>query len=144
MSFSVEYGEDPWTRWDTPRKEFEVVRALPVRWVVDGKVVANFEVRAGFYSDLASIPRWATAVIPKLGYHVRAAIVHDWTYRKLHHEGLSRAQADLLFLHGMETDGVRGFRRRVMYRSVRVGGDRSWRSKRKEIRDEELEVVADS
>lgn len=139
MTFSVEYGNDPWLRWDTPREEFEVVKALPVVWKIDGKVAANFIVKAGFYTDLASIPRWATAVIPKLGHHVRAAVVHDWTYRKIHHEGLLRAQADLLFLHGMTVDRVSMFQRTVMHRSVRLGGSSSWKSKRKEIKEDDYD-----
>jgi len=83
--------------------------------------------------------------VPKLGHHVRAAIVHDWTYRIVGHEKLSRAQADLLFLHGMASDGVPLFRRTVMYRAVRVGGGGDFVSKRKEItQDDEFETFADS
>lgn len=145
MTFSVEYGNDPWLRWDNSREEFEVVKALPVLWKVDNVIYADFTVKAGFYSDLASIPQWATAVIPKLGHHVRAAIVHDWTYRMVGHERLSRAQADLLFLHGMTSDGVLLFRRTVMYRAVRVGGEGDFISKRKEItKDDDFETIADS
>lgn len=144
MTFSVSYGNDPWLRWDTPRQEFEVVKVLPVLWRIDNVVYADFRVKAGFYSDLASIPQWATAFIPKLGYHVRAAVVHDWTYRMVGHERLSRAQADLLFLHGMESDGVRFFRRNVMYRAVRLGGENNFKSKRKEItKDDKFETIAD-
>lgn len=145
MSFSVKYGDDPWLRWDTPRQEFEVVKALPVTWVVDGVTYANFVVKAGFYTDLASIPRWATVVIPKLGHHVRAAVVHDWTYRKVHHEGLSRTQGDMLFLHGMIVDRVSRFQRTVIYRAVRVGGGKDWASDRKEIlEDDEFETIVDN
>ncbi len=145
MTFSVKYGDDPWLRWDTPREEFEVVKPLLVTWSMDGVTYANFVVKAGFYTDLASIPRWATAAIPKLGHHVRAAIVHDWTYRMVGHENLSRAQADLLFLHGMTSDGVPLFRRTVMYRAVRFGGGGDFVSKRKEIiKDESSESIADS
>lgn len=145
MTFSVEYGNDPWLRWDTPREEFEVVKALPVTWIVDGVTYANFVVKAGFYSDLASIPQWATAIIPKLGHHVRASVVHDWTYRMVGHENLSRAQADLLFLHGMVADRVSRFRCRVMYRAVRFSGDDSWESKAKEItEDDDFESTIDS
>lgn len=145
MTFSVEYGSDAFLRWDNMREEFEVVRVLPVLWKIDGTIYANFTVKAGFYTDLASIPQWATAVIPKLGHHVRPAVVHDWTYRMLGHEGLSRAQADLLFLHGMETDGVLAIRRAIIYRAVRLGGGGDFKSKRKEItKDDVFETVVDS
>ncbi len=141
MTLSVEYGNDPWLRWDNSHEEFEVVKALPVLWRVDNVVYADFTVKAGFYTDLASIPRWATAFIPKLGHHVRAAVVHDWTYRMVGHENLSRAQADLLFLHGMKSDGVLLFRRTVIYRAVRVGGESDFKSERKEItKDGEFET----
>ena len=145
MTFSVSYGDDSWLRWDTPRQEFEVVKALPVLWRIDNVIYADFTVKAGFYSDLASIPQWATAFIPKLGYHVRAAVVHDWTYRIVGHEKLSRAQSDLLFLHGMTSDGVRPFRRNIMYRAVRAGGGGDFASRRKEIaEDDDFKSVADS
>jgi len=63
----------------------------------------------------------------------------------LHHEGLSRTQGDLLFLHGMIADRVPDFRRRIIYRAVRIGGEDDWNSKRKEItEDEDFEVFADS
>lgn len=145
MTFSVEYGSDAFLRWDNSREEFEVTRDLPVIWKVGGIVCADFVVKAGLFTDLASIPQWATAVVPKLGHHVRAAVVHDWTYRKIDHEKLSRAQADLLFLHGMVADRVSRFRRRVMYRSVRFGGENSWESNVKEIdEDEDNGTFADS
>lgn len=145
MTFSVEYGSDAFLRWDNNREEFEVTRDLPVLWKVDGKVHADFVVKVGLFTDLASIPQWATAVVPKLGHHLRAAVVHDWTYRKIDHERLSRAQADLLFLHGMTMDRVSKFQRRIMYRAVRFGGDGSWESKNKEIEeDEDNETFADS
>jgi len=145
VTSSVKYGSDAFLRWDNNREEFEVTRELSVLWKIDGTVYANFVVKAGFFTDLASIPRWATGIIPKLGHHVRPAIVHDWTYRRVNHEGLSRAQGDLLFLHGMKEDRVPRFRRRVMYRAVRVGAESNWKSKEKEIREDgELEMVADS
>ncbi len=145
MTFSVEYDSDAFLRWDNSREEFEVTRGLPVLWKVDGIVHADFVVKAGFYSDLASIPQWATSFIPKLGHHVRPAIVHDWTYRMLGHENLSRTQADLLFLHGMEKDGVLAVRRTIIYRAVRFGGEGDFKSKRKEItKDDKFETVADS
>jgi len=145
VTSSVEYGSDAFLRWDNDREEFELTRELSVLWKIDGTIYANFVVKAGFFTDLASIPPWATGIIPKLGHHVRPAIVHDWTYRRVNHEGLSRAQGDLLFLHGMEKDGVSRFRRRVMYRAVRFGAESSWKSKDKEImEDGDFEMVADS
>ena len=145
MTFSVEYGSDAFLRWDNDREEFEVTRDLPVLWKVDGKINTDFTVEVGLFTDLASIPRWATAVVPKLGHHLRAAVVHDWTYRRVGHENLLQEQADLLFLHGMIMDRVSKFQRRIMYRSVRLGGYGSWKSKRKEIgEDENNETIADS
>ena len=40
--------------------------------------------------------------------------------------GLSKADADRLFLEGMEEVGVPWYRRRVMYLAVRVGGKGHW------------------
>jgi len=35
----------------------------------------------GFTTDYASVPRWATWVVPREGRYNRAAVVHDWLYR---------------------------------------------------------------
>ena len=107
----------------------------PGRFIVDKPFIATwkrpdkklFKVRVpeGFKTDLASIPRLFQSIVPKLGKHVQPAIVHDYTY--VYDTGLSKADADLLFLDGMKSTGVRWLRRRVMYFAVRIGGFGHWK-----------------
>ena len=43
----------------------------------------TFTVPAGFVTDLASVPRCLTWLVPIAGVHDRAAIVHDWLCTQL-------------------------------------------------------------
>ncbi|MBU8921770.1 MAG: DUF1353 domain-containing protein [Bacteroidales bacterium] len=79
-------------------------------------------VRAGFETDLASIPRIARFFIVKNGRHRAAAIVHDYLCRlKL---DFSRVRADKIFLEAMKLRGVPRIRRRLMYWAVRANTSR--------------------
>lgn len=80
----------------------------------------------GFINDLASIPRIFRSIVPQIGKHRGAAVVHDYLYsRKGKMKGgvtLTRKQCDKIFLEAMKVAGVRFTRRHVMYQAVRVGG----------------------
>lgn len=41
----------------------------------------RFEIEAGFYTDLATTPRWLTPLAPVAGLVALAAILHDWLLR---------------------------------------------------------------
>ena len=88
----------------------------------------------GFVTDFASIPRGARLIIPKLGRHIKASVVHDYLYR--HHiikisdqvsYIFNRKQADDLFLEGMLNLGAILWKARLMYWAVRIGGWLAWR-----------------
>lgn len=81
-------------------------------------------VPAGFICDLASIPPIARPLFPVNGDWTEAAVIHDWLY-----DGKigSRERADEIFLEAMEDLGVSWWRRRIMYRAVRLGGWLYWR-----------------
>lgn len=120
---SIKFGNDVYTRWDNDRLKFELTQPLDVRWFNDdGKLIVRFTVPAGFFTDLASIPRWATPIVPKLGHHLRSAVVHDWLYEYGESIGLTRIQCDDLFFDGMTLDGVSTTRRYIMYQAIRIGG----------------------
>lgn len=72
-------------------------------------------VPAGFVTDLASIPRVFQSLIPKVGRHSLAAIVHDYLCRL---DGFDRPLADKIFLEAMKLLGVNRVRRRLMYWAV--------------------------
>ncbi len=89
----------------------------------DDKIV----VPKGFVTDFASVPRLFWAFIPPDGSYTAAAVVHDYLY---HTQERSRKESDLIFLEAMEVLGVVWWKRKVMYRSVRMFGWIPWKKKR--------------
>lgn len=85
-----------------------------------GKII----VPQGFQTDLSSIPRIARSIIPQIGDQNGPSVIHDWCYRN--HWKEDRGASDSLFLEGMKVAGVNWLRRRIIYRSVRLGGWVSW------------------
>lgn len=112
----------------------------------DGSLVS---VPAGFTTDLATIPRLAQMMVPKLGKFNQAAVTHDWLYHqplifevRTHGKGevvfsraCDRAEADLVLLEGMKEAGVRLTRRQLIYWTVRAGGWVAWNKCRKAEKD---------
>ncbi|WP_421878506.1 DUF1353 domain-containing protein [Pacificispira sp.] len=84
----------------------------------------SLTIPAGFHTDLASVPRALWPIFPPFGFHLRAAIVHDWLYVN---RPVSRARADAIFLEIMLRYGVPAWRARAMYFAVRIFGGRAWR-----------------
>ncbi len=79
----------------------------------DGTV---WTVPVGIDTDFASIPRGLRWLIPRVGNHGMAAVLHDYLCEmKL----VPRKQADKLFLEGMKVSGVNWLKRRTMYFGVR-------------------------
>ncbi len=88
---------------------------------------ALYAVPAGFPTDFASVPRGLWNILPKHGRQDKPAVLHDFLYAK---NGVTRAQADALFLEAMEAADVGWFARHVMYAGVRVGGWKPWNTYR--------------
>ena len=83
----------------------------------------TIKVPTGFVTDFASSPPQIWWLIPPWGKYGKAAIIHDWLYQT----GLrTRKQADEIFLEGMIILGVTPWRRRLMYRGVRLFGWLAW------------------
>ena len=82
----------------------------------------NVVVKAGFNTDLASIPRIFRLLFVKNGLHRSAAIVHDHLCRL----GLlfSRDLADRIFLEAMRVSGVSRFKSRMMFFAVSLNTKR--------------------
>lgn len=92
---------------------------------LNGRVV----IPEGFVTDLASIPRIFTPLIPIAGRHRLAGILHDYMYATGGCYGLfSRETCDIVFLEAMEHLGVKWFRRKIMYLTVRMFGGSSFKS----------------
>ena len=86
----------------------------------------EFVVPSGFETDLASIPRRLRSVVAQVGRHMLPAIFHDAAYEG-HFGDMTKAEADQMFLDGMEAVDVPWVRRKVMYAAVRVGGRGHWK-----------------
>lgn len=131
------YGARLDLRWDDRTDEWVTIREIPVVWYDHDKPgqLAAFYVPAGFRTDLSSIPkivpRW---LFPKLGPQNLPSVVHDWLYED-GVPGITRAEADLMFLDGMAEAYLRtserlpqvpAWRRRIMYWAVRAFGGPLW------------------
>src|SRR4051812_10918506 len=73
----------------------------------------RFEVPAGFHTDLASVPRILTWLVPVAGVHDRAAILHDALCVALEHgdSRISSPDVDGLFRRVLRELGVPPLRR---------------------------------
>lgn len=123
MSY-VEYSSRPQVAWDNDNKEWVLLQRFDCTWKRPGKE-RTITVEAGFTTDLASIPRVFQSITPKVGRHIQPSIVHDWCYED-NVPGMTRKEADLLFLDGMKSSGVYWLRRQTMYRAVRLFGGALW------------------
>ncbi len=121
---SVTYSAEPFIRWSLAPSHFILQNSFTVTWNRPGKELVKFKVQEGFSTDFASIPRAFRSIIPQVGKHIQPAIAHDWAYED--NTDLTRAEADRLFLEGMEAVGVWWLRRRLMYLAVRAFGGALW------------------
>jgi len=83
----------------------------------------RIDVRVGFMTDFASIPRLFWIVLPKWGKYGNAAVVHDWLYWT---QRRSRPSSDRILREGMEVLAVPGWQRLVIYWAVRAFGWLAW------------------
>ncbi len=121
---TVTYSAAPVLRWGLAQHRFTLTESFIVTWNRGITELTEFTVLAGFSTDLASIPRVFQSIVPKVGRHIQPAIAHDWCYGG--NTDLTKADADLLFLEGMEASGVWWLRRQAMYWAVRAGGKGHW------------------
>jgi len=121
---TVTYSAAPVLRWGLLTGHFTVAEAFTATWARPGKKLFKVRVAQGFGTDLASIPRLFQNIVPKIGRHIQPAIVHDFTY--VYDTGLTKKEADAMFLDGMKSVGVAWLRRRVMWLAIRIGGTGRW------------------
>jgi hypothetical protein len=97
--------------------EWELLGALEYEGRQD-----HFTVPIGQRTDFASIPRVFVWFVPRYGRYTKAAILHDYLWRKAVPEGqLTRAEADGLLRRAMRELGVPFLRRWIMWAGVRLG-----------------------
>lgn len=85
----------------------------------------TFTVPADFVTDFASVPRLFWALFPPFGKFTIAAVAHDHLYAG-GERGVTRKEADRVFLEIMVGDGTQVWRALIMYRMVRWFGRSSW------------------
>lgn len=89
--------------------------------------VGQVIIPAGYTTDFASVPRLPLVYMTLGGRASLAAVVHDYLY-DCPPDGVSRADADAVFLEAMKAAGEPGWlARQSMYAGVRLGGWRAWR-----------------
>jgi hypothetical protein len=96
------------------------------RYDTDRLAAGAIYVPAGFETDFASVPRFFWRLFPPTGPYGKAAVIHDYLYRK---SGVPRDLADTIFYEAMEELGVGWFTRHTIYRAVRVFGGRAYQEK---------------
>ena len=80
-----------------------------------------------FETDFASVPRLFWTILPPDGKYTQAATLHDYLY---HSQKFKRKKCDKIFIEAMKVLGVSFWKRRVMYRAVRMFGWIPWNNKR--------------
>jgi len=118
-------------------KDGELVRGKVVLenallWGTGSEKIA---VKAGFVTDLASLPWFASIMFKKPGKTQRAAVLHDWLYRNNinstnpphHYRNFNNKKwSDAQFNKAMKQDGVRRWRRYLIIAGLTVGGHKAW------------------
>lgn len=121
----VKFESDPVTRLvvrppaEAAGKRHQVVE--PWTFHVDSSAIT---VPPGFWTDWASIPRPARAILDRDGPWARAALAHDFLYFLTYRD--SRAVCDNVLYEGMVFDGVGWCARQTIYTAVRLGGGWTW------------------
>lgn len=97
----------------------------------------TIRVPVGFVTDFASIPRVFWNILPPWGKYGKAAVLHDWNYKK---QEFSRAFCDDILDESMAALGVGWLTRHVIWLGVRMGGWVAWNQHKKENQNESPKV----
>lgn len=84
-------------------------------------VIPSYKLEPNFWTDLASVPPFARPLIDPLGPSLEPSVIHDWLYwagRKGKLEGMTKEEADEVFLAAMVVNGVDPLTRSLMYGAV--------------------------
>lgn len=84
-------------------------------------------VPTGFKTDFASVPRLLWCIFPPDGQYTQSAVLHDFLYSKRERK---RLECDRIFLESMEVLEVSWWRRRTIFRAVRLFGWLPWKKRR--------------
>lgn len=90
--------------------------------VFKSDLVGKITVPEGFKTDYASVPRIPIIYAMVGNCSHRAAVIHDYLYRKGAIPTVSQKVADQIFREAMLVKGVPWWRRWIMWAGVRIGG----------------------
>lgn len=103
----------------------------------------TLEAHEGFVFNFASIPWLFRRLIPSFDRHNPAAVIHDMIYEHADALGISRTEADLIYLDICLRCGVPRWKAYAEYAGLSVGGWWSWRRcRRREHKRKGKTVVA--
>lgn len=103
----------------------------PVVYHVGGlKSNDQIVVPAGFIWDGGSVPRLFWNLVDPWGAASKAYLLHDWLYST---QDRSRLVSDAILMEAMEVLGVAFWKRKVIYRGVRLGGWVAWGQHKKQL-----------
>ena len=103
--------------WTTENKKPALATLRAVR-------IHDVEIPKNFISDGGSVPVGLHWVAKPFGFGLKAFLVHDYRYAT---QEISRKEADLEMLRNLKTDGFAWWRRRLIYRPVRLFGRNHWK-----------------
>lgn len=102
----------------------------PFEYYRTGNKEKKYIVPSGFITDFASIPKVFQWLISKFGKYDKAAVLHDYLY----FTGCeTRKESDIIFFEAMIVLLVKWWKRRAIYRGVRVGGWVAWNKHRRKL-----------
>jgi len=106
-------------------RKWELVRSFDFyinKGVIDD-LKHNIHIKKGFITDFASVPQLFWNIVPPWGKYGKAAVIHDYLYTT---HDFTKAQSDMIFLHGMEILGVVWWKAHIMYIAVKYFGKKAW------------------
>ncbi len=98
------------------------------------------EVKIGFMTDFASIPRLFWIILPRWGKYGNAAVVHDWLYWQ---QTRSRKESDRIMFEGMGVLRVPIWQKYPIYIAVRSFGCLAWKRNQMDRRSGFKRVLTD-
>lgn len=109
--------------WDGEAKKIRY--RLLQTYLMHIEPIVNLAIPEGYVTDFATVPRIFWSIVPPIGRHNPAALVHDYMYdNKLG----TRLLADNIFLKIMLAYRVPKITAYVMYYAVRIGGRKWWKN----------------
>ena len=121
----VTFTSDPVTRLvvhpppEADGKRYQLIQPFVFR--VDSSEIV---IPVNFWTDWASIPRPARALLDRDGPWARAALAHDFVYFLTYRN--NRRHCDDILYFGMVADGVGCLARHTIHKAVQIGGGWTW------------------